>query len=281
MLAAPKTVHPPFLRLDNREKKALFVHEFDRHRQYKINIECYSEEFYRLKFPGVMAFIQTPSIKEKIVRVLPLIEGINRHLPQDSRTNLLVFYAAPGVFMTELSYNKEFRCIYGFEEALEFSDYSRPAIFHEQVHAAYWHLVVPSKKNLAALNQLYGRFHAALFVPYDKCALVQMLSENSYADIRDCNELFGHPYTNLNENFASNELFASTSTILRFFHLEFFGRLARKDKGVSGLLYEIASGVVRAWGSAKIFADEVYWKLGLPVPAEKESLLLKERRRCI
>ncbi|MFA6489408.1 MAG: hypothetical protein WCT52_01895 [Candidatus Micrarchaeia archaeon] len=278
MLAAPKTVHPPFLKLDNREKKALFVYEFDKYHQYKINIECYSGEFYRLKFPGVTAFAQAPSIKENIVRILPLIGEINRNLPQNSRTNLLVFYSAPGVFMTELSYNKEFRCIYGFEEALEFSDYSRPAIFHEQAHAAYWHLVVPSQENLVSLNQLYRRFHAALFVPYDKCALVQMLSENSYANIRDYNELFGHPYTNLNENFASNELFASTSTILRFFHLEFFGRLARKDKDVSGLLYEIAAGVVQAWGSAKIFADEVYWKLGLPVPAGKESLLLKERR---
>ena len=257
MIAVPKTVHPPFLNLVNAGRGALF--DFNREYRSQIGIDCVSGPFHRLKFPGVVAFVQSPSIKEKIAGVLPLIEEVNRHLTPESKTRLLVFYRSPSGFsLTEASYNRRFHCIYGFEDVLEFDDYSRPAVFHELAHSAYHYYISDSSK--IDLGQLHMRLDVYSSILYKDSIPIKLLSESNYSNIREYNDIAGDPCR------SPNELFASTSTILRFFHSEFFDKVSAVDKATSDLFYAIAIGVSQAWGFAKLFADEVYARLGLPVP---------------
>ncbi|MCX6770996.1 MAG: hypothetical protein NTX79_02990 [Candidatus Micrarchaeota archaeon] len=155
---------------------------------------------------------------------------------------------------------------------------------HEESHACYQRMVDGGEAaKLKLIEHAYGRMLDAIRITtgadlrkesadglslWKKIRLlgnpvVKAFKEGDYPDMR---WNAGHPWDH------PTELFASATSVLRFYPGRFFYWLSMYDKdGITDqrlvdITREIAIDVVKAWGKKSPFAPIVYEKLGLPKP---------------
>jgi hypothetical protein len=187
----------------------------------------------------------------------------------------------------EASFNPFDSTVTATKSLLDKPVFLAPTAFHEMAHSFYdIELADLGKEHAGVLVENYVlmmrrtpcRPYPPLSVPrsgLENHPLVSMFDESSYflAKGVQVDSAYGHPYDN------DSELFASASSVLRFFPREFFARLLRlekTDKRAAELARKIAIDVLRAYGSRPLFPAEAYTGLGLTHPAARVQVPKKQ-----
>ena len=268
---------------------------------------------------GIYIYLHREKFKDSGFRLLPLIEQVNRHLQDGEKTNHLVMngeysysrtipldifseymYLEKAIYCETNIMDKDYLILKGIDAARFARIIPVIVIFHEASHSFYLNVLYfqlntscqQNQEKKLSINQAYGnlvmeavsitqeekenavRTNCYPFTPnYAFEPLLALFKESSYLVFGEDAD-FGHPHTN------PSELFASTSTIMRYLHRHFFARVGQLRLGsprLADLALDTARTVVCAWGSARLFSDEVYQRLGLPIPAEKEEVASSTR----
>lgn len=225
-----------------------------------------SEFFVR----GIKVIIDDCTPKKDVLKLLPIIERANLCLPERKRTKTFSMVHlftnlrnSPSCIMMYDDYSFG---IGGSSFLLADPLRAEAATFHESAHSVFSYAVSnKSAKKIAKLRS--ALINAEVCNSPD---IMLILTESTYVfeeTGKQTND--GHPRDGI------GELFASVSTNLSKFHSSVFAKLdslMQIQKEAAAIMWQIAAAVVCEWKIGKFFPDEVYRKLGLPIPAAKEEV---------
>ena len=205
--------------------------------------------------------------KEKAMCAVGVIQEINRQISGRGRTR--EFLVGETDLWGVVAFKREPTIAYpAYELGLSDEAILKPTIMHEASHVYYRYLSARQAEPVWNSYKRLMKEAGEVPRPVISCSeqertmrlvrdpLLSLFNESSYGMEQ------GHPFSN------EGEFFASTSSILRCVLHSFWTKLDQFDATKNAIARSSAAAVVRAWGSTRLFADEVYGKLGLPIPPQ-------------
>ena len=227
-------------------------------------------EFSKKNEPRILVDRLPPLERASAIQTVEAVREINRHISLASRTKEIL---VDGLFCSGSA------SVFSFEPVIKIpADYLEVynkinldmTVTHEASHVFYRQLSVKRSQPVWAAYEQMMKKIGEIPLP-QHLSFVGSLEGNSFYTNKFLS-LFresayypnagGHPHSN------DGELFASMTTILRHVAGPFFYKICRIGIGKKEMAIRAATAVVRAWGNARLFADEVYQRLGLPIPPE-------------
>jgi len=234
---------------------------------------------------GFCIAYENDSVKTNAERLAIEIEKYQSLLPKKSQVGLAIISNDFGdsTFNDDIvSLQVQKNWIYARGNAPAFSSETRLewSVFHEMAHL-YMDYSLDSASLLSLEKSYLSIMRLSNFPAYqdnvpplkvDRHPLLGLFDESTH--LKGAKPVYGHPEE------GEWELFASTSTVLRFSHKGFFARLGKlgarkRTRAFYTAAFDFARLTVTLWGGILVFPDEVYAKLNLPLPGIKLSSGLK------
>lgn len=235
----------------------------DKHENYKNYPESVIPKTIEVRYSNTHVLVKEPGAERRALIAAKSIESINSALPAKLIQKVVMEkYSAildpKKIFCTQAYYCREDSIIY--IGACSLSDSLSSVIIpsHEEAHAYFNRDLADVDKQ--HLDSLYNKVRKIILRHEfeQEHPLIQLFCESAYG-VKDC----GHPWSN------TDEFFASATTVLKYFHKEFFENLnamEQKNSKRAHFARYCAREVVDAFGNARIFDDQVYVRLGLSKP---------------
>lgn len=191
------------------------------------------------------------------------VSGLEKHLEPGGENILKYQYGARVIFGTQAQMaSKRFQmmvfheCAHGYDDVKKASSGAFGDVYRSMMDVSELPLGIGkmAENDAALANRLINH------------PLILVFREGSYiynSDPTYSNLKAGHPFDD------EKELFASSSTVLKYFPDKFFenaGILERHYPKFAREARQIATETVKLWGNDRIFDPSVYARLGLPEP---------------